>query len=294
VKGCDGLVKSASLLPSVTFLGRELRHAREMAGMSQAQLAELVNYVPSFISMVETADRLPKQEFTEACDKALGTGGILTRLLTQLIARDGAPEWFWPWIEIEREATSLRAFEPLIVHGMLQTREYARAIFRSCQIGSDADVERSVEARLQRQEIMARENPPMIVVVMGEEALRRPVGGTQVMLGQLEHLLAVSEQRGNVRIQIVPLSVGEYSGLGGPFAIAEVGGTSEYVFVDDSLKGRVVQGSDHVANALQNWELIRSEALSQRQSSALIREVTKSWPSTGSSLHTAAAPAVSA
>lgn len=163
--------------------------------MSQAQLAQLINYAPSFVSMVENADRLPKQDFTQACDKALDTGGILTRLLTELIARDGAPEWFWPWIEIEREAISFRAFEPLIVHGLLQTREYARAIFRSSQIGSDEDVERSVEARLQRQEILAREHPPMFVAVMGEEMLRRPIGGHAVMRAQFEHLVDVSVKR---------------------------------------------------------------------------------------------------
>lgn len=245
--------------------------------MSQAQLAEMVNYVPSFISMVETADRLPKQEFTEACDRALGTGGILTRLLTQLIARDGAPEWFWPWIEIEREATSLRAFDPLIVYGLLQTREYARAIFRASQIGSDADVEQSVNARLQRQDILIREDPPMVVAVMGEEALRRPVGGPEVMRRQLEHLLEVSERHGNVRIQFVPLSVGEYDGLRGPFVIAELSETAESVFIDDSLNGRVVQGADHIAEVLRHWELIRSEALSQRQSMALVKEVIQSW-----------------
>lgn len=194
-------MKNATSLPSLVFLGRELRRAREAAGMSQAQLAEAINYVPSFISMVETAGRLPKREFTEACDKTLGTGGFLTRLLTELIARDGAPEWFWPWIEIEREATSLRAFEPLIVHGLLQTREYARAIFRSSQIGSDTDVEQSVDARLHRQEILSRDDPPMFVVVIGEEALHRPIGGREVMFAQLEHLLEVSEQRSNLRIQ---------------------------------------------------------------------------------------------
>jgi transcriptional regulator with XRE-family HTH domain len=254
-----------------------VRHAREAAGMSQAQLAELIKYAPSFVSMVEHAERMPKQDFTEACDRVLNTGGFLTRTLTDLVARDGAPEWFWPWLEIEQKATSLRWFEPLIVHGLLQTREYAHAIFRSSQIGSDADVEQSVDARIKRRDILTRDNPPMFVAVMGEEALRRPVGGPEVMLAQLEHLVEVSEQLSNVRIQIVPISVGEYSGLSGPFVIAELDETSEFAFLDDSLNGRVVQGAEHVSEVLQHWELIKAEALPQKQSIDLIREAMKSW-----------------
>jgi transcriptional regulator with XRE-family HTH domain len=269
-------VKNATFMPSLVFLGKEVRHAREAAGMSQAQLAETINYAPSFVSMVENADRLPKQDFTEACDKALNTGGFLTRILTELVARDGAPEWFWPWLEIERKATSLRSFEPLIIHGLLQTREYAKALFRS-QIRPDADVEQSVDARMQRREILTRDDPPMFVAVMGEEALRRPVGGPEVMLAQLEHLVEVSEQRNSIRIQIIPLSVGEYWGQTGPFVIAQLDETEELVFLDDALSGRVVQGAEHVSELLQHWELIKAEALPQQQSIALIREAMKSW-----------------
>ena len=118
----------------------------------------------------------------------------------------------------------------------------------------------------------------MFVAVMGEEALRRPVGGPDVMLAQLEHLVEVSEQRSNMRIQVVPLSVGEYNGLSGPFVIAELNEASEFVFLDDSLNGRVVQGAEHVAEVLRHWELIKAEALPQRLSMTLIREVLKSWP----------------
>lgn len=136
-------------MPSLVFLGRELRRAREAAGMSQAQLGEAVSYAPSFVSMVETASRLPKKDFTQACDRVLTTGGILTRLLTELIARDGAPEWFWPWLDVEREATSLRSFHPLVVYGLLQVPDYARALIRSWELGPDEQTEQAVNARLE-------------------------------------------------------------------------------------------------------------------------------------------------
>jgi len=268
-------VKTAAFLPSLTFLGRELRRAREAAGMSQAQLAEMINYAPSFISMVETADRLPKKDFTEACDKALNTNGILTRLLTDLIARDGAPEWFWPWIDIEREAASLRSFQPLVVYGLLQVPDYAHALIRSWDLGQDEQTEQAVGARLERQQILSKSNPPMLVAVMDEGVLRRPVGGPEVMRKQLDHLIEMSKQP-NILIQVVPLSAGEYAGLAGPFVIAEAT-EGDVAYMENALSGQTVEQPEQVARIIRRWEALRAEALPHKQSVQMIEEVAKTW-----------------
>lgn len=268
-------MKAGLDLHAQDFFRRELRRAREKAGMSQTQLAELIHYAPSFISMVESGDRLPKKDFTEACDTALNTDGLLTRLLTELIARDGAPEWFWPWIDIERDATSLRAFEPLVVYGLLQIAEYARVLFRSWELGQDEETEQAVNARVERQQILAKSNPPMLVAVMDEGVLRRPIGGPEVMRQQLDHLIKLSKQP-NIFIQIVPLSAGEYSGLAGPFVIAE---TSEgnMAYMENTLSGQTVDQPEQVARIVKRWEALRAEALPHKQSVQLIEEVAQIW-----------------
>jgi transcriptional regulator with XRE-family HTH domain len=276
VKGCDGAVKNATVMPSLVFLGKEVRHAREAAGMSQAQLAETINYAPSFVSMVEHADRMPKQDFTEACDRALNTGGFLTRILTELVARDGAPEWFWPWLDREREATSLRSFHPLVVYGLLQVPDYAHALIRAWELGPDEQTEQAVKARLERQQILAKSEPPMLVAVMDEVVLRRPVGGAAVMRKQLDHLAEMSRQP-NIIIQVVPLSAGEYAGLAGPFVIAETAGSGDVAYMENTLSGQTVEQPEQVAQITKRWEALRAEALPNKQSVHLIEEVAETW-----------------
>jgi len=268
-------VKTVTSLPSLIFLGRELRRAREAAGMSQEQLAEAVNYVPSFISMVETARRVPKKEFTDACDKTLNTDGNLTRILIELVIRDGTPEWFRPWIEIEREATSIRSFGPLVVHGLMQTPDYARAVL-DARAETDERLEQLVTARLERQEILTRDEPPTLVAITDESALRRPVGGPDVMRGQLEHLVELSARR-NILLQVVPLSSGGHAGLAGAFAIADLGGMNEVAYLETALSGQVIDAGDQVAKVVWLWESLRAEALQAKQSIEFIKEVAKSW-----------------
>lgn len=269
-------MKAALSLPTLVFLGRELRRAREAAGMSQSQLAGTVNYAPSFISMVETAARLPKTDFTQSCDKVLGTGGLLTRLLTELIARDGAPEWFWPWLDVEREAVSLRSFHPLVVYGLLQVADYARALIRSWDLGPEEQTEQAVNVRMERQRILDHTDPPMLVAVVDEGVLRRPVGGPAVMRKQLDHLVAMA-QRPNIIVQVVPASAGEYAGLSGPFVIAETPGSGDVAYMETVLSGQTVEQPEHVAQITRRWEALRAEALPHKQSLQLIEEVAKTW-----------------
>jgi hypothetical protein len=244
--------------------------------MSQSQLAESVNYAPSFISMVETASRLPKRDFTESCDRVLKTGGILTRLLTELIARDGAPEWFWPWLDVEREATSLRSFHPLVVYGLLQTVDYTRALIRSWELRPEEQTEQVVNARLERQQILTKEAPPLVVAVMDEGVLRRPIGGPAVMHEQLEHLVEMSKQP-NIIIQVVPASAGEYAGLAGPFIIAEMAASGDVAYLETALSGQTIEHPEQVGQINRRWEALRAEALPHEPSLQMIEEVAKTW-----------------
>ncbi|MET8157321.1 helix-turn-helix transcriptional regulator [Sphaerisporangium sp. NPDC005289] len=258
------------------FFARELRQARESAGLSQAQLATaIVGYSPSFVAMVETARRVPKPDFAERCDRTLETGGILTRLAQDLVCKAMPPEWLGKWLQIESAAISLLSYEALVVPGLLQTEAYARAIIATS--GRTFDVDDQVEARLARQRILNTDNRPMLVVVLDEGVLRRPVGGAQTMYDQLLDLVDRA-QRPDVVIQIVPLEAGAYSGLAGPFVIATFDGR-EVVYVDNALSGEVVEHAPDVATMKRLWEALRAEALPMKQSLELMKKVAETWKS---------------
>ncbi|MEU8268620.1 helix-turn-helix transcriptional regulator [Sphaerisporangium sp. NPDC049002] len=256
------------------FFARELRQAREAAGMSQAQLATaIVGYSPSFVAMVETSRRVPKPDFAERCDRILDTGGIFSRLVDDLVCRGMPPEWLGKWLVVEAKATSLLWYEPLLVPGLLQTEQYAREVI--ARSGRPFDVDDQVEARLARQRILTGDNRPMFVVVLDEGVLRRPVGGPKVMHEQLQVLLGVAE-RPDVVIQIVPLDAGAYPGLSGPLVIANFDG-GEVVYVDNALNGDVVERAADVAALKRLWESLRAEALPTKQSIDLMAKVAETW-----------------
>ncbi|MBC6457610.1 helix-turn-helix domain-containing protein [Actinomadura sp. HBU206391] len=129
--------------------GRELRHYRLAAGLTQTRLGELIHFSESLISGIETGQLPASADFAQICDEALNTGGALSRLLDWRKA-DRFPSWFGEWPKIEAQATVLRTFQLSVVYGLLQTRDYAHAVL-------DGD-EEAVAARLERQELLARES----------------------------------------------------------------------------------------------------------------------------------------
>ena len=127
---------------------------------------------------------------------------------------DVLPSWFETYLGLEQAASVIRAYEPVLVPGLLQTEDYARAVARLADGVSEAQVEQRVSLRLQRQQILHRPDPVHLWVVIDETALRRPIGGRAAMLGQVDHLIRMS-RLGNVTVQVMPFSAGGHAAAGG-------------------------------------------------------------------------------
>jgi len=201
------------------------------------------------------------------------------RLGTLARRADGSvPAWFADWArDIEAEAQTLRWFEPLIVPGLLQTEAYARALFVT-RVGLSADeIDSLVAARLARQDVLTREAPPMLWVIVDESVLRRPIGGRGVMAEQVR-LLHEAAHRPTVRIEVVPTSIGAHDGLSGAFTIADLPGQpGAAAYLEGARKGQVVTGREEVTDLMTCWDTLRSDALSRSESLTLLEEVAKSW-----------------
>jgi len=129
------------------------------------------------------------------------------------------PSWFETYLGLEQAASVVRSYEPQFVHGLLQTEDGARAVIRlGHPDGSDEEIERRVQLRLRRQQILTGLRPPTLWAVLDEAALRRPIGGRTVLRAQIVHLLEVSKQP-NVTLQVMPYSSGGHAAAGGPFTI---------------------------------------------------------------------------
>lgn len=262
--------------PMIEFIIDEIRRARMTAGMTQDRFGRGANFSASQVSAVETGTRALTREYVRGADKALKTGGLFERMVIKL-KLDGEPSWLREWIEIERKAESFRWFENAVVPGLLQTEQYARAIFASMGVFTADEVAARVAARIERQAVLGKEKPPQMTAVLDEGLLHRPVGGPDVMREQLSHLVNIAAVMPHVRIQVVPTPVGAYGGLTGPFIVATLPGDENVAFLDNYLRGQLVQDAADVMWIAKVWESIRSEALPHHQSTKLISEAAERW-----------------
>jgi transcriptional regulator with XRE-family HTH domain len=266
----------------LALFGAELRHYRTAAGLSQEQLGERIGYSAALVGAVETARRMPTEDFTARCDVVdeLGTGGALLRLRAHLrdqLHRQVWPPWFREWPSIEREALSLRSWELPVVPGLLQTEAYARALLRGVlPDANDDEVEQQASARVQRQEILRRQDPPMLWAIMDEGALRRRVGDASIMREQLDHLIEVSRSP-KIKVLVVPASAGAHVGLSGAFVIAEFREGPDVVYLDTAAQGQIADHPDIVKACAQVFDTLRAEALPPQASLDLIAEVRDTW-----------------
>lgn len=237
--------------------------------MSREALAQKLFVSVSLVAAWENGRRIPKPQYVEELDKLYKTDGILSRLLEKLVSAEVSPQWLGRWLDIEAGASQILVYQPSIIPGLFQTEEYARAIMRP-STQPPFDVEEQVTARLERQKILNKDQPPLIVSVLDESVLCRVVGGYKVMAEQLNHLLTLTE-RPDIMIQVTPHDVGAYSGFGYPLEIASFNDT-DYAYLDDALKGQVVEQPNEVKQVRRIWERLRAAALSERASLKLIGE----------------------
>ncbi|MEU9887766.1 helix-turn-helix transcriptional regulator [Sphaerisporangium sp. NPDC051011] len=268
----------AELHPSASplaFFGAELRKYRQRAGVSQEDLADKINFSASLIGFVERAQRFPSRDFVERCDGALELSGELVRLWP-LLTREASPPWFHGWLDVEQQAHRLRTWQPLVVPGLLQTEEYARAVIRGEPCITEEQVEKKLEARMERQAILKRAEPPVLQIVIDECVLLRPIGGKDVIRGQLQSLLEAVESP-RISIQVVPLLLGGTPGISGGFVIAQLHGRTDTVYIESATHGYVTSHSEDVDAIHSRYDAIRLEAHPQHASIDRIREAVRAW-----------------
>ena len=259
------------------FFGAEVRRWRTAAGLSQEQLGQQIGYSAALVGRVELGERSPSLDFAEGCDRTMPTAaGLFGRLYK--LARDWEgfyPSWFAEWVEAERRATTLRTWQPLLVPGLLQTPDYARALFLAWH-GTDSDdqVDQLVNARIERQAIFHRDDPPALWAVLDEGVLRRRIGSVQTMRGQLLHLLEVSD-RSTITIQVVPAGAGAHVGLLGAFFIAAFANAPSIVYLETPDQGQIKERPSAVAKISEIFDQMRAETLPWGASRDLIRKVAE-------------------
>ena len=280
-----------SRTPSPTVRGRrlryELRRLREQAGLTRDETARRLDWSGSKISRIETGQSRAQTGDVRDLLDVYGVTGDHAEALVQL-AREARKRGWWTayndvftgtYVGLEAEASAMRTYEPQIIPGLLETEDYTRALIRAALVRADPDeIERRVQARMARQETLARPDAPEIWAVLDEPAILRPVGGQAVMKAQLRHLIDVTAApNSTITLQILPLAIGSHPGLSGPFVILDFP-TSEdppVVYLETATDGLYLEETAETERYNLMFDHLRASALSARESASLIARLAE-------------------
>ena len=166
----------------VRYFGQQVRRARRAAGWTLTEFGQRIGYDPGQISRIENGRRPPTELFAQMCDRAFpGRDGWFGEFYAESRTWIATPPWFRSWVEHEQQAATLRIWQPSVLSGLLQTEEYARAILAVNPGVTDEQVSERLAARLARQAILTRDDPPAAWFLVDEAALRRRAGSPDVM-----------------------------------------------------------------------------------------------------------------
>ncbi|MEU3511865.1 helix-turn-helix transcriptional regulator [Streptomyces longwoodensis] len=252
--------------------GRQLKRFRLRAGLERPEFGSLTGYSVSTVAAYEQGRRVPPPRFIDQADEVLDAGGVL-REMKEEVARAQYPAFFRDAARLEAEAVELHVYDTHLINGLLQTEEYARAVFTMRRpLLSDETIEERVAARLARQKIFSRLPMPTTSFVIEQSVLMRPLGGVPVMRGQLEQLLLHGRRR-NVEIQIMPNVRDEHAGLAGPFTLIETQDARRIAYVEAYKDSRLYTDRGTVRELEEQYGLLRAQALTPRESLTLVEEL---------------------
>jgi transcriptional regulator with XRE-family HTH domain len=254
------------------YFAAELRAQRTQRGWTQVELGDKIGYSSSYISDLERAERMSSLVIAQACDRVFGTPETFVRW-HEIAKRAAYPSFFAPVIPLEQEAVRMHLWQLGAVPGLLQTEEYARSLIRATRPQDSAEaVERLVTARIERQEILRRDNPPRLWYIIDESVLRRVVGSAKVMAAQLDRLIACAQTPGIV-IQVVPFNARDHAGSDGPIEIYEFTDRATVIYAECNRGGRIVEDPEEVADMTTTMNMIRASALSPRDTLDLMIKI---------------------
>lgn len=275
-------------------VARDVRRLMDTAGMTPKQLADLLEcQMPKVYKILGAKAGFNRSDLLVV----LAELGVEEPLKSQLLAwtreartrglvqeyPEAAPEFRRPYIAFEQEADTLAVYENELVHGLMQTEDYACAVIEEMAPDmSDAEVQRRVQLRMARQQVLTGDEPLTYWVILGEAVIRRAVGGPKVMLDQTLRLIELAKLK-NVTMQVLPFAAGAHAAMGSPFTVLgfEEEDDLDLVYVEDIATSHLLEKPEQLATYTVAFNRLRAAALSPEGSVALLQEAANEWSAQG-------------
>ncbi|MCP2341935.1 helix-turn-helix domain-containing protein [Actinomadura rupiterrae] len=267
-------------------LARELRTLRERRGLTLQQVADQLSMSRATVSRLETAQTRPKAQDIERFLDLYGVPSPERDALSNLASAASRRGWWTAYSDVftgsyvamEHEASLIRSWDPQLVHGLLQTEDYARAVITAGRmLPAPEDVERRLDARRARQALLDRPDAPSVHMVVDEAVLRRPIGGPRVLAEQLGHLAELAAHD-RITIQILPFAVREHAGLDGRFTMLSFPHPADpdIAYVEGTMGDVYVESVAEIASHGERFQRIAEAALPPEESARLVADSARS------------------
>lgn len=255
-----------------SYFAAELRWHRAQRGLTQEQAARLMTFSPSLISEVEKQRRIPTEDFGKRCDEVFETDGCFTRMVKKMPR--GYPKWFQPFVKLEAEAVARHSFDIHVVPGLLQTEDYARAVLNTWPPKKPDEIEKRVDARLRRQQILSRDDMPRLWFILDEGVFRRPMGDDEMMAKQLQRLIELAVLP-NLSLQVLPYSRARSAPTDGSFVLLKMPNRERFLYIEGPGDGRLIPEGDIVESYAEALDAARGQALAVEDSIEFIASVRR-------------------
>lgn len=263
----------------VAAFGERLRRLRDERGWTQDELGEHMGFSGTHISAVETGRRPPTPRFEARADKVFGTGHELQRR-GRAVRHTALLEGFEEYVGHESRAAEIRLYEVGVVPGLLQTPEYARVLAESAVKRGAVTIEQAeqrVALVADRQAAVVREPLPLVLAVLDESCVRRPIGSPETMNAQLARLLEFADLPHTV-LQVAPFDMGARRPFNLPVTVLTLPDRSLMSYAESAQRGHLERESTFVLPILTAYHQLQAEAMSQAASVAMIEELRKGSP----------------
>ncbi|GGK69049.1 transcriptional regulator [Sphaerisporangium melleum] len=264
-------------------LSATLRQLREENGLTSTEAAKRLEWAPSKLTRIERNEwKLPNVHDVRLLLDLYGVTDRHQRESLLTLARESRQRGWWAEYKdvfrsnlpaFEVGASLIRTYEVVLIPGLLQTPAYTAAVFRGGQVLDEVVVNRHVEARIARQKILSREQPPSLVAIIDEAALLKAIGGREVMHAQLRHLIEMAS-RPNITIQVIPNAVGAHPALtGGPFVILDFPSDRSLVYMATATDSLWLDRPEEYQRYSLIFTHVSTSALSAEESTQLIAAI---------------------
>ncbi|MGC9538745.1 helix-turn-helix domain-containing protein [Streptomyces sp. UG1] len=271
--GAGGGGSEPEVSDSLKTFGAVHKALRETAGLTQEEYADVVGYSVHAVAKLEQGRRFPQPKYIQRAGEVLEAPRVLRAAARNLTRKQGLASWFQQWAGIEEEAISLYAYECRAIPGLLQPEPYVRAVFRSSLPPlTDDQLERQVEARLERQRLLTGKQNVAFSFIIEQAVVERRTGGDDVTRILIDHLLQCSELR-NVQLQIMPLRQPDHAGLDGPMYLAETPDHQWFGYFEGQQGSALISDPKDTSALLQRYGKMRSQALSDEATVSLLKQM---------------------